>query len=242
MNTTIDNTEKVKAKKKKEKLEVEMKEILEFTIGGERLTGDDLAARADALAAARVAIATLEKSAKDSEEILKSLMYQHWCHEVALNGRAPDMRQIVGATSRFDVSQYTKAKVAAKPSKALKEIGVDVAKYSKSTSYTVRMGSVPKPMIEPLLAAMKKVLGNEMFDKVVSVSHGLEGDFFDNMREIVQGSLSGTEKLSDKMETVLATVKPTIQFLKFETDLPAPDAFDLAYQFACIDNPERQSK
>ena len=62
------------------------------------------------------------------------------------------------------------------------------------------------------------------------------------MRTIVQDSLSGTEKLTSKMEVVMGTVKPTIQFLKFDTDLQPPDAFDFAYRFACIDNPDRKSK
>lgn len=237
---TIDNTEKVKAKKKKEKLEVELGEILEFTVDDNRMTGADLAARADALAAAKIAAKALDKTIKEGEEILRALMYQHWCHEVALNGRPPDMRQIVGATSRFDVSQYTKATVTDKKTKSLKEIGIDVAAYAKDTKYTVRMGSVPKPMIEPLFNAMREVLGDELFNKVVSVSHVVEKDFFDNMRQIVQDSLSGIEKLTPKMETVIGAVKPTIQFLKFETDLQPPDAFDFAYQYACIDTPDRQ--
>lgn len=241
MNTgNIDNSEKVKAKKKKEKQEVELKEIMEFTVDDLRMTGADLAARADALAAAKIAHKALDKTIKEGEEILKALMYQHWCHETALNGRPPDMRQIVGATARFDVSQYTKADVTAKKTAALKEIGVDVAAYAKGTKYTVRMGSVPNPMIEPLLDAMREALGDELYDKVVSVSYKVEADFFDNMRTIVQDSLNGTEKLTPKMEVVMGTVKPTIQFLKFDTDLRPPDAFDFAYQYACIDTPDRQ--
>jgi len=242
MNTTIDNTEKAKAKKNKEKLEVELGEILEFTVDDNRLTGADLAARADALAAAKIASKALDKTIKEGEEILKALMYQHWCHETALNGRPPDMRQIVGAMSRFDVSQYTKADVTAKKTASLKEIGVDVAAFAKGTKYTVRMGSVPNPMIEPVLDAMKEVLGDELYEKVVSISYKVEDDFFSNMRSIVQDSLSGTEKLTSKMEVVMGTVKPTIQFLKFDTDLQPPDAFDFAYRFACIDTPERQAK
>jgi hypothetical protein len=239
---TIDNTEKKKAKKQKEKLEVELGKILEFTIDGERMTGADLVARADALAAAKIASKALDKTIKEGEEILKAFMYQHWCHEVALNGRAPDMRQIVGAMSRFDVSQYTKADVTDSKTKSLKEIGVDVAAYSKSTKHTVRMGNVPTPMVSSLLDAMKGALGDELYDKVVSVSHKVEDDFFENMRNIVQDSLSGVEKLTPKMELVMSTVKPTIQFLRFDTDLQPPEAFDFAYQYACIDNPDRKAK
>lgn len=236
----IDNTEKAKAKKKKDKLEVEMKSILEFTIGDDTLTGEDLAARADALAAAKKAVKTLEKTIKESEDILKSLMYKNWCQEVALNGHAPDMRQIVGATASFDVSQYTTADVSSDKVKALKDIGIDIESFAKGTKYNIRMGNVPTPSIEPMLAAIQEVLGEETYHKVVSVSKTVKEDFFSNLRVIVQESLGKTEKLTEKMQTVITTVKPTIQFRGYKTDLDPVESFDFAYEYAHVDNPDRK--
>jgi hypothetical protein len=230
----IDNTEAVKSKKKKEKIEVEVEKTKKFTFKKVAYSGKDLAAHADAVAGAKKAIGAIKKSTEVSETILKAYMYHNWCEEFALNGRSPDMRELIGGVSHMDVSQYTNAKVPSEKATALGKMNLDIERYSRQTKYEIRMGNVPKPMIEDVLSAIKGVLGDDMYENVVSKYFKLEEDFFSNFREIVQRSLSDNENLSEKMETAINLVKPTIQFLKPSTDLNETESYDLAFAFAEI--------
>jgi len=238
----IDNTERVKSKKQKEKLEVDVGKEVEFKYGKDSYTGEDLAALADAVAGAKKAIKAIEKANKDNEEILKAYMYHNWCQEFALNGRAPDMRELIGGASHMDVSQYMSAKVPSGKAETLKEMNLDIEQYSSQTKFEVRMGNVPKPMIEDMLDAIKGALGDEMYENVVSKFFAVEEDFFINFQEIVQRSLSKNENLSEKMEVALNIVKPTIQFLKPTSDLNETESYDLAFEFAEIAKRNKKKK
>lgn len=237
--SNIDNTEAVKSKKKKEKLEVTVKKAKDFTFGKVTYTGGDLVAHADAVAGAKKAIGAIKKSTEESEKILKGYLYRNWCEEFALNGRAPDMREMIGKVGRMDVSQYTSAKVPSTKAETLKEMNLDIEQYSRQTKYEIRMGNVPKPMIGAMLEAIRDTLGDEMYENVVSKFFTLEEDFFSNFREIVQGSLAENENLSEKMETAINLVKPTIQFLNPSSELSETEGYDLAFEFSEIAKREK---
>ena len=230
----IDNTETAKAKKQKEKLEVSVKDAKDFKFGKTTYTAEDLVAHADAVAGAKKAIGAIKKTTEESEKILKGYMYRNWCEEFALNGHAPDMREMIGKLGRMDVSQYTSAEVPAAKAESLKEMNLDIASYSRQTKYKIRMGNVPKPMVGAMLDAIRDTLGDDMYDNVVSNFFTLEADFFTNFREIVQGSLAKNENLSVKMEEAINLVKPTIQFLKPSSEMTETEGYDLAFEFSEI--------
>ncbi len=236
---SIDNTEATKSKKKKDKLEVSVKKAKDFTFGKVTYTGEDLVAHADAVAGAKKAVGAIKKSTEKSEEILKAYLYRNWCEEFALNGHAPDMREMIGKVGRMDVSQYTSADVPSEKAKALKKMNLDIEAYSRQTRYKIRMGNVPKPMVDAMLEAIRDTLGDEMYENVVTKFFTLEEDFFSNFREIVQGSLADSENLSQKMETAINIVKPTIQFLKPSSELSETEGYDLALEFSEIAKREK---
>ncbi len=242
MTKHIDNTEIVKSKKKKEKLEVPVKQVKSFNYEGIEYSGEDLAARSDALAGAKIAIKAIEESAKESQGILGAYMYQNWCESFALNGNAPDMRELIGKSSRFEISQYRKADVPDSVARTIGELGLDIAKYATQTKYEVRMGNVPEPLVEKVLDAIKGVLGEPTYENVVSKKHVLGNNFFDNYLEIMKEHCGKGEKLSEKMTKIMAMIKPVVQFLKPATDLDVTQSFDLAYQFAEIGTKEKLRK
>lgn len=238
----IDNTEAIKSKKKKEKIEVPVSKVVLFEYDGKKYTGEDLAAIADALAGAKISTGAIKKAAEENQNILKAYMYQNWCEGFALNGSAPDMRELIGGASRFEISQYRKADVPDSVAKAINKLGLDIKKYSTQTKYEIRMGSVPEPMIEKVLEAVQNVLGKATYDKVVTKKHVLGESFFDNYLEIVKNHCGKGEKLAEKMTKILSMLKPTVQFLKPATDLSETESFDLAFQFAEISAKEKKRK
>lgn len=238
----IDNTEAVKSKKKKEKIEVPVSKVSIFEYDGKTYTGEDLAAIADALAGAKISTNAIKKAAEENQKILQAYMYQNWCESFALNGSAPDMRELIGGASRFEISQYRKADVPDSVAKAIKELGLDIKKYSTQTKYEVRMGSIPEPMVAPVLEAIRGVLGDATYEKVVTTKYALGDSFFDNYLEIMKKHCSKGEKLAEKMTKILTMLKPTVQFLKPATDLSETESFDLAFKFAEISAKEKKRK
>lgn len=238
----IDNTEKVKSKKKKEKIEVAISKVAEFEYNGRTYTGKELADFADALAGAKISYKAIEKFEEETQDLLKAYMYQNWCEKFALNGSAPDMRELIGAASRFDISQYRSAKVPESVAKAIAELGLDIRAYSTQTKYEIRMGNVPEPMVKQVLEAIRKVLGDATYENVVTKKHSLENSFFDNFREIVQKHTGKGESVVEKMTKILSMLKPVVQFLKPATDLDEPASYDLAFKFAEIARKEKQNK
>lgn len=238
----IDNTEAVKSKKKKEKIEVPVSKVTIFEYDGKEYTGEDLAGIADALAGAKISTKAIEKAAEENQNILKAYMYQNWCESFALNGNAPDMRELIGGASRFEISQYRTADVPETVATAIGELGLDITEYSTQTKYEVRMGNIPEPMIGQVLEAVQKVLGKATYDKVVTKKYALGNSFFDNYLEIMKEHCGKGEKLSEKMTKILAMLKPTVQFLKPATDLSETESFDLAFKFAEISAKEKKRK
>lgn len=238
----IDNTEAVKSKKKKEKIEVPVSKVSVFEYDGIKYTGEDLAGIADALAGAKISTKAIEKTAKEHQEILKAYMYQNWCENFALNGDAPDMRELIGGASRFEISQYRKADIPDSVATAIAELGLDIKKYSTQTKYEIRMGNVPEPMVEKVLGAIQDVLGKATYDNVVTKKHVLGNSFFDNYLEIVKEHCGKGEKLAEKMTKILGMLGPVVQFLKPATDLSETESFDLAFKFAEISAKEKKRK
>lgn len=238
----IDNTEIVKSKKKKEKLEVPVSKVSVFEYDGKQYTGEDLAAIADALAGAKISMKSIEGTAKEHQDILKAYMYQNWCESFALNGSAPDMRELIGGASKFEISQYRKADVSESVAKAILKLGLDIKEYSTHVNHEIKMGNIPEPLIEPMLEAIKGVLGDSTYKKVVTKKYALPNSFFDNYLEIMKKHCGDAEKLSQKMTKILSMIKPVVQFLKPATDLSETESFDLAFKFAEISAKEKKRK
>lgn len=241
-DTHIDNTEAVKSKKKKEKLEVAIGKVTEFEHDGKVYTGADLAALADALAGAKISYKAIKKFEEESQATLREYMYQNWCENFALNGTAPDMRELIGGASRFEISQYRKADVPESVAKTITEMGLDIRAYSTQTKYEIRMGNIPEPMVDEVLDAIRGVLGDATYENVVTRKHSLGNSFFDNFRDIVQKHTGKGESLVEKMRKILSMLKPVVQFLKPATDLSETESYDLAFKFAEIARKEKNRK
>jgi hypothetical protein len=229
----INNVEKAKSKKKKDPLKVHLDALEKLRFGNVYLSGDDLAAYADALAGATVAIKAIESTVKESKEILKAAMLRQYCQHYSKTGRAPEVRQSVSKMGTFQVVQQNCAKVTTETASELKAQGIDLESMKEKSSYTIRMGSASKEEQKKIIASMRDILG-EGYDDVVSESVHVGAKFFADFDGIVKRALGPDESLDEKMLSVLRVLNPTVQFKDFKTDLPEEAGYDLALEYAKI--------
>lgn len=228
-----NNIEKAKSKKKKDPLKVHLDSLDNLRYGNVDLTGEDIAAYADALAGATVAVKAIESTIDESKDILKSAMLRQYCQHYSKTGRPPEMRRSVSKMGSFRVVQQNSAKVTVETAAELKSQGIDLVALKEKSSYTIRMGSASKEEQKKIVAAMKEILGDG-YDDVVSENVHVGKKFFDGFDDTVKQALGPDESLDEKMLSVLRVLNPTVQFSKFETDLPEATGYDLALEYAKI--------
>lgn len=229
----IDNEAKEKSKKKKDALEIHLKD-LETIIGGVRFGGDEISGEADALASAKKIKAIAEKVIGSSEPIVKAAMLRQWCSHVHEMGEPPDIRRAVSKISNFKVVQQTPVKVTEEKVSAAAAKGLALEKYSEGKVYDVSLGNASSEQRNEILCRMREILGDD-YENVVSERLVVGKEFFDNYQENVRKTLSGGEELLDKMITLLAIISPTIQFSDFVTDLPDDSAYEFTAECYRID-------
>ncbi len=229
-----DNKEKAKSRKKRDPLEIKLKDFATLKYGDEEFTGKDLAAHADALAAAKAAQAEIKATVDDAEKVLRAAMLRHYCEFYAQTGHAPDMRKTFSTTGKFHTVQQSVATVDAERVKTLKDShGVNLKRWIDGRKYTISLGNASKETVKQIIKYLKSTLGDDYKD-VVTEKMTVGEKFFENFDDIVKRSLGDGERLDEKMHEVARILKPTIQFSKFETDLEPQGAFDLAHAFAKI--------
>lgn len=229
-----DNKEKAKSRKKRDPLEIKLKDFDTLKFGDEVFTGADLAAQADALAAAKSAQAAIDATVKDAEAVLRAAMLRHYCKYYAQTGRAPEMRKTFSTTGKFHTVQQAVATVDAARVKTLKDShGVNLKRWIDGRKYTISLGNASKETVKQIIKYLKSTLGDDYKD-VVTEKMTVGEKFFESFDDIVKRSLGDGERLDEKMHEVMRILKPTIQFSKFETDLEPQASFDLAHAFAKI--------
>jgi len=228
-----DNKEKEKAKKKKDSLEIHLANLKKMRVQDTELSGADIAAHADALAGAKVALKAIEGTIKEAEMILKSAMLRQYCQHYAQTGRAPDLRRSIGKMGSCQVIQQQTAKVTADKATELGAQGIDLEAHKEKNSYTIRMGAASKEATKEIIASLKEILGDD-YDGVVSEYVHVGSGFFGQFDDIVKQALGPDERLDEKMLAVLRVLNPTVQLKDFESDLSELQGFDLAYEFAQI--------
>lgn len=226
-----NNKEKAKAKMKKDPLAVSLKKLQKLKYEEETLSGTDLAAYADALAGAKIAMDAIKKTIEDAESILKAAVLRHYCDHYAKTGRPPDIRRLESNLGSFQAVQQRVAKVTVDKAEELKKQGIDLSEYNEKTSYTIRMSSASKEATKKIVEDMRKTLGDD-YDNVVSEYVSVGEKFFDEFDKIVRNSLGPDQKLDEKMLSVLRILNPTISFRGFSTDLRETSGYDLALTFA----------
>lgn len=228
-----DNTEKAKSKKKKDPLEIHLAKLKKLRVENMELSGADIAAHADALAGAKVALKAIEGTIKEAETFLKSAMLRQYCDHCAATGRPPDLRRGIGKMGSFQVIQQQNAKVTSAKASELAAQGVDLEDHKERTSYTIRMGAASKEATKSIIAALREILGDD-YDDVVSEYVHVGENFFKDFAGVVRQALGPNERLDEKMLSVLRVLNPTIQFTKFDTDMSELQGYDLAFEFAQV--------
>lgn len=235
-----NNEEKAKAKKKKDALEIQLDKLAKLRVEDTELSGADIAAYADALAGAKVAIDAIQQTIDEAETILKSAMLRQYCSHYAQTGRPPDLRRSVGRMGSFKVVQQQTAKVTTDKAEELKLQGVDLEQHADRHSYSIRMGKASKKDTKKIVDALREILGDD-FSAVVSEYVHVGKDFFAEFDDIIKGALGPDEKLDEKMLAVLRVLNPTIQFSEFSSDLDEARGYDLALEFAHISAKKKQT-
>ncbi|MHC4432490.1 MAG: hypothetical protein ACYTBS_11685 [Planctomycetota bacterium] len=228
-----DNKEKAKSKKKKDPLSIQLERLDNLRYGKMDLSGEDLAAYADALAGATVALKAIEKTVSEAKDILKAAMLRQYCEHYAKTGRPPELRQPVSRMGTFQVIQQNTAKVTTAKVEELKGQGIDLELMKEKSSYTVRMGNASKEEQKKIISSLKRILGDG-YEDVVSEHVHVGDTFFGKFDEVVKSSLGPDEQLDEKMLSVIRVLNPTVQFTKFKTDLPEATGYDLAFEFAQV--------
>jgi len=230
----VDNKEKAKSRKKREPLDVHLATLDTLKYGDETLTGEDLAAHADALAAAKAAMGAIKATIEDADKVLRAAMRKHYCSVYAQTGHAPPMRRTFSKMSKFQCVQQSVANINEKKAATLKNShGIDIDNHINGRTYTVSLGNASKEKTKEIVSYLKETLGDDYPD-VVSEKMTVGEEFFSSFDSIVKKSLGDGERLDDKMLEVLRILSPTIQFSTFETDLEDQASFDLAHEFARI--------
>ena len=228
-----NNQEKAKAKKKKDPLEIHLAKLKKLRVEDTELSGADIAAHADALAGAKVALRAIEGTIKEAETMLKAAMLRQYCEHYATTGRAPDLRRGIGKMGSFQVIQQQTAKVTTDKAEELAAQGVDLEAHKEKNSYTIRMGKASKEATKKIVSALQEILGAD-FDDVVSEYVHVGENFFKGFDDIVKQALGPDERLDEKMLSVIRVLNPTIQFTKFDSDMSELQGYDLAFEFAQI--------
>lgn len=228
-----NNTEKAKAKKKKDSLEIKLAKLAKLQVAGVELTGEDIAAHVDALAGAKVALKAIKSTIDEAETILKAAMLRQYCEHYSSTGRPPDLRRTVGKMGSCKVVQQKTAKVTVEQAMELKKQGVDIEPHKKKNSYTIRLGAASGEATKDIIGSLQSILGGD-FDSVVSTYVHVGSDFFQKFDSIVKETLGPDERLDEKMLSVLRVLKPTIQLSDFDSDMTEQQGYDLAYEFAQI--------
>jgi len=228
-----NNREKAKSRKKRDPLEVHLAKLESIQVGGVDLTGEDIAAVADALAGATVAQKAIKKTIDDAKAVLKAAMFRQYCEHYAQKGRPPELRKSISTTGRFNVVQQKTAKVSAAAADKLKAQGLDIEAHIESRSYTVRMGNASKEEQKKIVASLKDILGDGYAD-VVSEDIKVGDRFFGSFDDIVKKTLADGENLDEKMLRVLRVLNPTVQYQSVESDLSEAAGFDLAFEFSQV--------
>jgi len=228
-----DNEEKAKAKKKKDALEIHLDKLTKLRVEDVELSGADIAAHADALAAAKVALESIKSTVEEAETILKAAMLRQYCEHYAKKGRAPDLRRSVGRMGSCQVIQQNTAKVTTDKAEELKAAGIDLAPHKERTSYTIRMAKISSKDTAKIIEFLKEVLGEDYADHVSEFMH-VGKKFFGQFDDVVKQTLGPDEALDEKMLSVLRVLSPTIQLKEFDSDLSPSRGFDLAHEFAQI--------
>ena len=243
MNTkaVTDNKEKQKSKKKKDPLEITIKKLAKLQFGDQDLTGEDIEAYVDALAGAKKAMAAIEKTVDEAEEILRAAMRRQWCEHFTKTGHMPELRRSIGSTGSCKVVQQKMAKVTIDKVKDLLEnYNIDLKAHAEKNTYTIRMGNASKQATEQIIGSLKIILGED-YDDIVSEYLSVGEKFFVSYDDILKKSLGEDEVLVDKMLSVLRVLKPTIQFSEWNSDLDEGSGFDMAYEFAQISAQRKQA-
>jgi len=228
-----NNKEKAKAKKKKDPLKVNLSKLAKLRYEEETLSGNDLAAYADALAGAKVALNAIKRTIDDAEAIIKAAVLRQYCEHYAQTGHPPDLRLIESKLGSFQAVQQKNAKVTVEKANELKGQGINLEQYKAKNSYTIRMAKASKSATKEIIEMMKGVLGDD-FEDVVSEYVHVDEEFFDNFDDIVKQGLGPGQRLDEKMLSVLRILNPTIQFREFSTDLKEQSGYDLALEFARV--------
>lgn len=226
-----NNKEKAKSKMKKDPLAVSLKKLQKLRYEDETLSGNDLAAYADALAGAKVAMNAIKRTIEDAESIIKAAVLRHYCEYYSQTGRAPDIRLLESSLGSFQAVQQKVAKITVDKVEELKRQGIDLTGYNEKTSYSIRMSEVSKEATKKIIANMKETLGED-YDDVVSEHISVGPKFFDEFDDVVKKSLGPDQRLDDKMLSVLRILNPTISFRNFSTDLKETSGYDLALEFS----------
>jgi len=236
----IDNKEKAKSRKKRDPLQIHLDRLTKLRYEDSELSGEDIAAYADALAAAKQAQKSIDATVKEAEGILKAAMLRQYCEHYSQTGRAPDLRQPVSHTGTFQVIQQNVAKVTTSKANELKGQGIDLEQWKEKNSFTIRMGNASKEESKKIIAAMKEILGDG-FDDVVSEYTHVGEKFFGSFDDIVKKSMAPGERLDEKMLGVIRVLNPTISFTKFKSDLEDKDAYGLAFEFARVTEEKKKA-
>jgi hypothetical protein len=226
-----DNKEKAKSKKKKEPLQIDLSKLAKLKVDDLELSGADIAAYADTLAGAKVALKAIEKTVEEAETVLKAAMMRQWCEHFATKGHMPDLRQPKGTMATFQCIQQKTAKITVDKAEDIRAKGVDLTEHKEKVSFSIRMGEASREATKEIIASLRKILGDD-FENVVSEYVTVGEGFFENYAEIVRKSLGKDENLNDKMLEILRILKPTIQFTKFSSDMSESSGYDLALEFA----------
>ena len=228
-----DNKEKEKAKKKKDPLEIHLAKLKKIRVEDTELSGADIAAHADALAGAKVALKAIKATIDEAEMILRAVMLRQYCEYFAQSGRPPDLRRSIGKMGSCQVIQQQTAKVTTEKAEELATQGIDLEPHKEKNSYTIRMGAASREATKEIVASLKSILGDD-YEEVVSEYLHVGPKFFKEFDDIVKQTLGPDERLDEKMLGVLRVLNPTIQLTKFDSDMTEMQGYDLAYEFAQI--------
>ncbi len=228
-----NNEEKAKGKKKKDALEIHLDKLSKLRIEDVELSGADIAAHADALAAAKIALESIKSTVDEAEMILKSAMLRQYCQHYATKGRAPDLRRSIGRMGSCQVVQQNTAKVTTDKAEELRGQGIDLSPHRERTSYTIRMAKISTKDTAKIIAYLKEVLGEDYTNHVSEFVH-VGKKFFGQFDDMCKQALGPDEALDEKMLSVLRVLSPTIQLSNFDCDLSPSRGFDLAFEFSQI--------
>lgn len=226
----VDNKEKRKKRQKRDAMSVEASTMNSFSMGETEITSEDIAIHAEALAAAKRAVAPLKRVIDESTSVLKAAILRQWCDHYTKKGREPGLRKIKAKSGEFLVVQNTKVDMVQKNYSTLIQMGLDADSYS-SKSYSIKMGNASKTARKKIIESLKEILGED-YDDVVTTKFTLEGDFFSNLGSVVRSSLRENESYDEKLMEAMRVIGPTITMKDFKSDIPEVDGYELAYELA----------